>query len=287
MNDFTFILNDVQYSLLINKNNSILYYDKKSLLTFYKLFYDCLVQKQNTEIVIEYKNVTPKEFRLINLMDIESILKMNKYQKDSILYDYIQEKIGNIEASSKELYDNIYDFFSNIIDINVDLITNENINKLFNAVFDVLPLNNKKEYILLKLLKTIIIKNPTTNFIIFYDSSFLDLQIDENNICKFDVSTKNDIKKYNIFLTLEDIKCFNYNLLLEQIMNEYPIEYNKDTLIENINNYFKYYFGNSTIDTLNIDIALIAKIIDKLYSLNQNIVIKNSMNNIIKSFLST
>ncbi|HHW68736.1 MAG TPA: hypothetical protein GX747_00130, partial [Tenericutes bacterium] len=80
------IITDVQ----ILKENNVIYNNKKQILNFYRYFDEAINEKNDTIVIkIGEKKVTSKDYILINLLDLQSVLDSIKYKRGNIIYDYI------------------------------------------------------------------------------------------------------------------------------------------------------------------------------------------------------
>lgn len=259
-------------TLLISKDNNILYFNKQKILQFIKVFYDTLDKKE--ELYFSNNLVNNKEYKIINLLDIASILDNLKLIKNSILTDYLEIFILNDDNNYQEKAEELLtSMFKNIIsstDLNFSYETNTTISKLINNNLNV-ELNykiNEIQEILEIILNKITEYNYTKTYIIFIDRNLIDINIKSDNVYYFNINSNTMINDYNL-LFLNEFRNFNYEVLLNEIKYNWPLDYE----ITNIEYYFKvylrYYLSNKNIISSNIYIKNISNIMNKLYNINQ------------------
>ena len=85
MKELKFEINNHINNILIQKNNNIIYKDKMKILEFYSVLQEGI--NKNKDVFISNNKLNNKEYFLINLMDITSIIENIKYNKGSLLYE--------------------------------------------------------------------------------------------------------------------------------------------------------------------------------------------------------
>lgn len=259
-------------TLLISKDNNILYFNKQKILQFIKVFYDTLDKKE--EIYLSNNLVNNKEYKIINLLDIASILDNLKLIKNSILTDYLEIFILNDDNNYQEKAEELLtSMFKNIIsstDLNFSYETNTTISKLINNNLNV-ELNykiNEIQEILEIILNKIIEYNYTKTYIIFIDRNLIDINIKSDNVYYFNINSNTMINDYNL-LFLNEFRNFNYEVLLNEIKYNWPLDYEITNIEYYLKVYLRYYLSNKNIISSNIYIKNISNIMNKLYNINQ------------------
>ena len=95
MKELKFEIDNHINNILIQKNNNIIYKDKIKILEFYNILQQGI--NKNKDVFISNNKINNKEYALINLMDITSIIENIKYNKGSLLYEYINLIVNNKE----------------------------------------------------------------------------------------------------------------------------------------------------------------------------------------------
>ena len=259
-------------TLLISKDNNILYFNKQKILQFIKVFYDTLDKKE--EIYLSNNLVNNKEYKIINLLDIASILDNLKLIKNSILTDYLEIFILNDDNNYQEKAEELLtSMFKNIIsstDLNFSYETNTTISKLINNNLNV-ELNykiNEIQEILEIILNKITEYNYTKTYIIFIDRNLIDINIKSDNVYYFNINSNTMINDYNL-LFLNEFRNFNYEVLLNEIKYNWPLDYEITNIEYYLKVYLRYYLSNKNIISSNIYIKNISNIMNKLYNINQ------------------
>lgn len=102
--------------LTIKKVNYLLYEKKSFLLNFYNVFNEFMENRNtNIEILIGNRRLSNKEVKVINLMDIDTVIKSLKYEKGTLITEYISLIINDISLDMQN------DFFINVQSI-LDLL---------------------------------------------------------------------------------------------------------------------------------------------------------------------
>lgn len=259
-------------TLLISKDNNILYFNKQKILQFIKVFYDTLNKKE--ELYFSNNLVNNKEYKIINLLDIASILDNLKLIKNSMLTDYLEIFILNDDNNYQEKAEELLtSMFKNIIsstDLNFSYETNTTISKLINNNLNV-ELNykiNEIQEILEIILNKITQYNYTKTYIIFIDRNLIDINIKSDNVYYFNINSNTMINDYNL-LFLNEFRNFNYEVLLNEIKYNWPLDYEITNIEYYLKVYLRYYLSNKNIISSNIYIKNISNIMNKLYNINQ------------------
>ena len=80
MKELKFEIDNHINNILIQKNNNIIYKDKIKILEFYNILQQGI--NKNKDVFISNNKINNKEYALINLMDITSIIENIKYIKE-------------------------------------------------------------------------------------------------------------------------------------------------------------------------------------------------------------
>lgn len=285
--------NDLNESIYIRKSNGIIFTSKLDLLNFYNYFDSSLIEKnENLKIYINNKKLSSKDYILINLMDITSIIESLKFKKGSLLYEYISllfnnddiEEISNIESFIEELFlkrKNNFPFKCNY-DFNVDVW------KLINCTLNIYT-NIKTEEInktILNIINRLMELKFDKTYIVFYDSSMINLDISNyDNAYIFDISTKIPFEDYNILLNNE-FKNIDTIALTEKLQLNWPTPIKEKEIKHLLNNYISDYFLKEKIITYDESYIYLIKLLNKYYDLNKILSTNfNNLSNITKSFL--
>lgn len=286
MNELKIYDNDHIFSIIIKQYNYILYKNKIDIMKFIKLFYDSI--EKNTEIYINNNLITSKEYVIINLMDTMNIVNNLKYNKNTLLYEYLKLLINNnSEMEIVNINNLIVKDFSKIIKkskLNIVFDINDSLFEIFNATLDI---NFKYNFIDVErniniLLNYILKSNPEKKFIIFLDTNLLKIKLKQNNFYLFDITDNYDIKKYNLFFN-NDFQNFEYKILIDNIKLSWPKAYKDDEIELSLYKYINLYFKNDSLTIKDENIKIVNSIFNKLYNFSQmyteenhNIAINNS-----------
>ncbi|HHX93774.1 MAG TPA: hypothetical protein GX690_01575, partial [Tenericutes bacterium] len=140
-----------EQSFYISKYNNIIIRNPKQVLEFYQVFDEVLNDKEVTiKIAIGNQNITTKNYVLVNLLDIEAIINQFKYKKGSLIYEYVNIILENVDIN---IVDEINDFLeqkfnkiANEFNFNYYLSLETDLIKLFNNQVEFKPLINVSEY---------------------------------------------------------------------------------------------------------------------------------------------
>jgi hypothetical protein len=294
MNELRIINKENEETIVISKSNNILYEKLSDILYFYKLF-DSVINEKNDDISITMgnKTINSKDFILINLFDIQSLIDSIKYKKGSLLYKYVNNLITE---SSIDLVFQTNNYIENMITpilktlpFNYYVNFSSDISNIFNNNVEFTPIINDKDIntYIEKILNELMGTQLNKVFILFINSDLIDININDNdNLYLFDISKNKKIDKYNILITNNSINNFDYEMLKNRLALNWPINYNEEKLIQVITNYFTFYFQMSEIYTNNSDILIISTLMNNYYNLQKNIKYNAQVvDNIVKSFL--
>ena len=136
-----------------------------------------------------------------------------------------------------------------------------------------------------KILQVVINYNISKTYIIFYNSSFMELNRNYDNCFNFDCNPFLNVSDYNI-LVANEIISFNYKTLIKYLKDIWPIEYYNQEIEYLVNDYFCYNIHKKFFRTKREKIYLLSNILNKEYKLNQKIICdKVVFDSIIKSFI--
>lgn len=294
MINFKILFNDKEIDLNIKRNNNILYQNKKPILELYSYF-DEVINEKNDDINIsfDYKKITSSNCILINLMDVDSIINNGKFKKGSILWEYINSLIENIDENNiSDLNTYLESFFSKVKEASIveyNSFFDIDVVKLYNNFINIKPqidtcvLYNK----LLEMLDVLIKKKLNKTFIIFIDNNInVNIIKDYENIYLFDISKNKNSDKYNL-ICIDELKEINFDILLNTLEDHWPIECDKKSIMEYLNNYFNTYLNNEKVVVNNDNDLIIALLLNKIYELNQEIICDLShISKVVQSFYS-
>ncbi len=287
--------NNQEHEILISKYNGLLYRNLEQILDFYRYFEEVLFEKdEGVNIIIGNKKITSKDFILINLLDVQSILDNLKYSKGNLLYEYSNIIIENFDIELNVEISNYLEEKLNIIKkefcFDSHLSFDTSIIKLFSNFAQFKPListekiNEKIE----KMLNYVLIHNINKIFIIFINSDLININVNNNdNVYIFDISFNQNIMKYNILFTNEIINL-DYELLMNSIKLNWPTVYQENQIKHSVESYFKHYYHCNNFISNDKNILIINAILNKLYGLKQKVEYDSiQIDNTIKSFLDS
>ena len=279
------ISGEYEQSISIEKNNKIKIIDYKTFLNFYKYFY------LKKDLFIQNKEITKKDCIIIDVTSINALIKQMEYSKGTLMYDYISLVYGEMPLDEKQTFYSEYlkqvEILKEKLEINSEIITEDNIDKVIlqNIEVDINFDNifNTFNKILNKVMKD----NINKNYIIFYNSKILNIELENDNYYLFDINQFLDIKDYNLLIT-EDINEFDESSLISYIENLWPLAYEENEISFLVEHYFKYLIYLDNVNIANDKLYLVGLIIKKNYKLDQKITCTNpNLSNIIKSFIDT
>lgn len=281
--------------LNITKNNNILFRDKFSIFKFYNLFDKVINQKDDKiKIEIQNKKVNNKNTYLINLIDFSYTIDNLKFKKNTLIYNYIENKINSEPFNDLDKINQLLnDTFISILDkynFKYSYEINNDLFKLLISNFDIdFKIDDDDIYNKITfLLDDLINSKLNTTFIIFYDSNLIDISCDKyENVYCFNCSLMKNIDEYNLIFS-NCFNNFNFDILYDCIIKKWPIEYNDELLYKNINYYFQNCYILDSFKTDNIYLIILTKIINELYDFKQECIVNSIvLNNNIKSFLTS
>lgn len=281
--------------LNITKNNNILFRDKFSIFKFYNLFDKVINQKDDKiKIEIQNKKVNNKNTYLINLIDFSYTIDNLKFKKNTLIYNYIENKINSEPFNDLDKINQLLnDTFISILDkynFKYSYEINNDLFKLLISNFDIdFKIDDDDIYNkIIFLLDDLINSKLNTTFIIFYDSNLIDISCDKyENVYCFDCSLMKNIDEYNLIFS-NYFNNFNFDILYDCIIKKWPIEYNDELLYKSINYYFQNCYIVDSFKTDNIYLIILTKIINELYGFKQECIVNSIvLNNNIKSFLTS
>lgn len=280
-------------NLDIKKHNQIIYNNKSHLLSFYKYFDILIKEKQELEkIKLGNKNVTSKDFILINLMDIASIVEELKYKRTSLLFEHMNSIITNISLDEKLFLEEVIEkTFNNIksnLNFDINISCDIDMFKLFNNHVDFLPKIKNEEIInvLMVILSQTIVTQLNKTFIIFVNKDLINMDFSTfDNVYIFDVTNNHTVKDVNILLS-NNAQNFDYEMLFNTIKLNWPLDISDKELEKIIDYYFNNCYSTDNFIAETENLLIFTKIINKLMNINQDVSYDESIiSNTIKSFL--
>lgn len=284
MNELKIEDNSKITNILIDKTNNILYKNKNQVLEFINYFYKAF--DKQCKIYISNNLINNKEYVIFNFMDISSILYNFKYIKGSLLYDYcdiiIQKQDEEFTILAESDLKMLVDKIVSESKLNLQYDYNFSVNKIISALFDInLNFNIREISNNINIMLNLIMKeNANKEYLIFIDSNFINVKLNSDNYCLFDISSRFEAKEYNIFISNE-IQNYDYDLILNQIKYMWPKEYSNYEIENILNDYLCLYFNKRTIYTDSENIMIISNIFNKLYDYDQKCIMRNDNNNSI------
>lgn len=273
MKELKFEIDNHINNILIQKNNNIIYKDKMKILEFYSVLQEGI--NKNKDVFISNNKLNNKEYFLINLMDITSIIENIKYNKGSLLYEYINLIVNNKEEYLNKI-ENIVDSLMQDIKDNVDLSIswefNSSLFKTLSSLVDIdININIKELTVVINEILDYIMKyNSNKIYIIFIDKSLININFNNDNLYIFNVNNNiEDLNDYNL-LFLDYYYDFNLNVLLENIKLNWNKEYNDDYILNLLKDFINIYLKYDNIFISNNDIKQLKNIFYKLYNIQNN-----------------
>ena len=138
MKELKFEINNHINNILIQKNNNIIYKDKMKILEFYSVLQEGI--NKNKDVFISNNKLNNKEYFLINLMDITSIIENIKYNKGSLLYEYINLIVNNKEEylnKIENIVDNLMQYINSSVDFDISWEFNNSLSKILTSLTDI------------------------------------------------------------------------------------------------------------------------------------------------------
>lgn len=273
MKELKFEINGHINSILIQKNNNIIYKDKITILEFYNILQ--LGINKTKDVFISNNKLNNKEYCLINLMDINSVIENTKYIKNSLIYEYINLIVDNKENYLNKIENVVNNLMLEVkekLDFNISWDFNNNLSKIISSLADIdITIDIKKiELIIKKILEYILKNNINKTYIIFIDRDLINLDFNEDNLYIFNIN--NNIKNlydYNL-LFLDNFYDFNLDILLENIKLNWNKDYDDSYILNLLTDFINIYLKYDNVLISNKDIKQIKDIFYNLYNIQNN-----------------
>ena len=273
MKELKFEINGHINSILIQKNNNIIYKDKITILEFYNILQ--LGINKTKDVFISNNKLNNKEYCLINLMDINSVIENTKYIKNSLIYEYINLIVDNKENYLNKIENVVNNLMLEVkekLDFNISWDFNNNLSKIISSLADIdITIDIKKiELIIKKILEYILKNNIDKTYIIFIDRDLINLDFNEDNLYIFNIN--NNIKNlydYNL-LFLDNFYDFNLDILLENIKLNWNKDYDDSYILNLLTDFINIYLKYDNVLISNKDIKQIKDIFYNLYNIQNN-----------------
>lgn len=193
---------------MIQKENSILILNKNEMLKFYYQFYSCIENKnKEVKISIGEKILDSRNTILFSFCNYKEILEQLKFKKGTLFYEYLLYCLEKTDISSDDhVFYNLVDIVKSMLretDLNIEYDLEEDLEKLiFNTVtFNLNFKINEITNIFKCLLESFLERNQNKNYIIFYDSSLLSLELKKFDFCySFDISEQKILRNIIYFV---------------------------------------------------------------------------------------
>ena len=273
MKELKFEIENHINNILIKKNNNIIYKDKIKILEFYNILQQGI--NKNKDVFISNNKINNKEYALINLMDITSIIENFKYNKGSLLYEYINLIVNNKEEyldKIEDIVDGLMQDIKDNLDLNISWEFNSSLFKTLSSLVDIdININIKELTVVINEILDYIMKyNSNKIYIIFIDKSLININFNNDNLYIFNVNNNiEDLNDYNL-LFLDYYYDFNLNVLLENIKFNWNKEYNDDYILNLLKDFINIYLKYDNIFISNNDIKQLKNIFYKLYNIQNN-----------------
>lgn len=273
MKELKFEIDNHINNILIQKNNNIIYKDKMKILEFYSVLQEGI--NKNKDVFISNNKLNNKEYALINLMDITSIIENFKYNKGSLLYEYINLIVNNKEEyldKIEDIVDGLMQYIKDNVDLNISWEFNSSLFKTLSSLVDIdININIKELTVVINEILDYIMKyNSNKIYIIFIDKSLININFNNDNLYIFNVNNNiEDLNDYNL-LFLDYYYDFNLNVLLENIKLNWNKEYNDDYILNLLKDFINIYLKYDNIFISNNDIKQLKNIFYKLYNIQNN-----------------
>lgn len=273
MKELKFEIENHINNILIKKNNNIIYKDKIKILEFYNILQQGI--NKNKDVFISNNKINNKEYALINLMDITSIIENFKYNKGSLLYEYINLIVNNKEEyldKIEDIVDGLMQDIKDNVDLNISWEFNSSLFKTLSSLVDIdININIKELTVVINEILDYIMKyNSNKIYIIFIDKSLININFNNDNLYIFNVNNNiEDLNDYNL-LFLDYYYDFNLNVLLENIKLNWNKEYNDDYILNLLKDFINIYLKYDNIFISNNDIKQLKNIFYKLYNIQNN-----------------
>lgn len=277
-------------NILITSYNNLIYENYIDILNFYRFFDECINEKnKDLNVKIGDKIINNKDYILYNLMDIQTILESIKYKKNSLLSDYLNLYLLDNITDIADLSEYLKTYFSNYLkkcNINMNINSSENILKIFSNCLEIIPIIDNPIEKISYMLEYIINNNLNKTIIIFFNSNNFLINNKFKNVIFFDINKNIEMNNNNIFITNNFYKNLDFEIILDYLEKNWPINFKKESILH----WLKFYFTNcislSKIKITNETLLIIAFLLKKMYKLNQTIFYPNEINDIIKSFIA-
>lgn len=273
MKELKFEIENHINNVLIKRNNNIIYKDKIKILEFYNILQQGI--NKNKDLFISNNKINNKEYALINLMDITSIIENFKYNKGSLLYEYINLIVNNKEEyldKIEDIVDGLMQDIKDNVDLNISWEFNSSLFKTLSSLVDIdININIKELTVVINEILDYIMKyNSNKIYIIFIDKSLININFNNDNLYIFNVNNNiEDLNDYNL-LFLDYYYDFNLNVLLENIKLNWNKEYNDDYILNLLKDFINIYLKYDNIFISNNDIKQLKNIFYKLYNIQNN-----------------
>lgn len=273
MKELKFEIENHINNILIKKNNNIIYKDKIKILEFYNILQQGI--NKNKDVFISNNKINNKEYALINLMDITSIIENFKYNKGSLLYEYINLIVNNKEEyldKIEDIVDSLMQDIKDNVDLSISWEFNSSLFKTLSSLVDIdININIKELTVVINEILDYIMKyNSNKIYIIFIDKSLININFNNDNLYIFNVNNNiEDLNDYNL-LFLDYYYDFNLNVLLENIKLNWNKEYNDDYILNLLKDFINIYLKYDNIFISNNDIKQLKNIFYKLYNIQNN-----------------
>ena len=273
MKELKFEIENHINNILIKRNNNIIYKDKIKILEFYNILQQGI--NKNKDVFISNNKINNKEYALINLMDITSIIENFKYNKGSLLYEYINLIVNNKEEyldKIEDIVDGLMQDIKDNVDLNISWEFNSSLFKTLSSLVDIdININIKELTVVINEILDYIMKyNSNKIYIIFIDKSLININFNNDNLYIFNVNNNiEDLNDYNL-LFLDYYYDFNLNVLLENIKFNWNKEYNDDYIFNLLKDFINIYLKYDNIFISNNDIKQLKNIFYKLYNIQKN-----------------
>lgn len=273
MKELKFEINNHINNILIQKNNNIIYKDKMKILEFYSVLQEGI--NKNKDVFISNNKLNNKEYFLINLMDITSIIENIKYNKGSLLYEYINLIVNNKEEylnKIENIVDNLMQYINSSVDFDISWEFNNSLSKILTSLTDINVNIKIKELntIVNNLLDCVVKYNSNKIYIIFIDKGLININLNNDNLYIFNINSNvENINDYNL-LFLDNYYEFNLNVLLDNIKLNWNKEYNDNYILDLLKDLINIYLKYDNIFISNNDIKQLKNIFYKLYNIQNN-----------------
>lgn len=273
MKELKFEIDNHINNILIQKNNNIIYKDKMKILEFYSVLQEGI--NKNKDVFISNNKLNNKEYFLINLMDITSIIENIKYNKGSLLYEYINLIVNNKEEylnKIENIVDNLMQYINSSVDFDISWEFNNSLSKILTSLTDINVNIKIKELntIVNNLLDCVVKYNSNKIYIIFIDKGLININLNNDNLYIFNINSNvENINDYNL-LFLDNYYEFNLNVLLDNIKLNWNKEYNDNYILDLLKDFINIYLKYDNIFISNNDIKQLKNIFYKLYNIQNN-----------------